>query len=99
MAAAEAAGESPMLKGMIEVKAGIVASGVMADPSAVVVDVRGFGMACFVAAWGRFGRRAMRRRRTMFGNESATNRVAATTAMVTVLRKSRDGKEYSYSEN
>ncbi len=49
MAAAEAAGEVAMLPGMIEVEAGVIASGVVPDPFAVVVDVRGFGMAFMVA--------------------------------------------------
>ena len=46
VAAAEAAGEAAMLPGMIEVEAGVVASSVVSNPLAVVVDVRSFGMAC-----------------------------------------------------
>jgi hypothetical protein len=65
-----------MLPGMIEVEAGITSSGVVPDPLAVMVNVRSFGMACFVTA-GRSGRRAMRNRRTMFRNVSATYGVAA----------------------
>ena len=99
MAAAEAAGESAMLKGMIDVEAGIIASGVVADPRAVVVNVRSFGMALPIGARGRSGRRAAHRRGTMFGNESATDGVAATSAVVTVLRQSRDGKDDSYCQN
>jgi len=99
MAAAEAAGESAMLKRMIDVEAGIIASGVVADPGAVVVNVRSFGMAFPIAAGGGSGRRAAHRRGTMFGNVSATDGVAATSAVVTVLRQGRDGKDHSYSQN
>jgi hypothetical protein len=61
---------------MIEVEAGITSSGVVPDPLAVMVNVRSFGMACFVMS-GRSGGRAMRNRRTMFRNVSATYGVAA----------------------
>jgi len=48
VAAAEAAAETAMLPGMIEMVVGIIAAGVVADPLAIVVNVRGFGMALFV---------------------------------------------------
>jgi len=56
--ATEAAGETAMLPGVIEVEAGIIASGVVSNPLAVVVDVRGLGMAFFIAT-SRSGRRTM----------------------------------------
>ena len=53
VAAAEASGEAAMFPGMIEVETGVIASGVVSNPSAVVVDVRGVGMAFPVAIiWG-----------------------------------------------
>ena len=99
VAAAEAAGESAMLKGMIKVEAGIITAGIMSNPGAVVVNVRSFGMALPVGAGGGSGRCATHRSGTMFGNESATDSVAAASAMATVLRQSRDGKHDSYSQN
>jgi hypothetical protein len=44
VATAEAAGESSVLSGMVDVVVRIVAAGVMADPLAVGVDVRGVGV-------------------------------------------------------
>jgi len=85
VAAAEAAGEASVLPGMIEVEAGIIGAGVVPDPLAVVVDVRGFGMAFFVGS-GRPGRRAMRSRWTVFRNVSATDGMTAS-AMAAVLRE------------
>jgi hypothetical protein len=43
MASSEAAGESAMLKGLIEVEVGIPSSGVVPDPLAVMVNVRSLG--------------------------------------------------------
>jgi len=78
MAAAKAAGEAAMLPGMIEVEAGIIASGVVADPGAVVVDMRGFGMAWLVVKTGRrVGDRSMTSGWAMLGNVSAADGVAA----------------------
>jgi hypothetical protein len=100
VAAAEAAGESAMFKGMVEVESGIVSPGVVADPGAIMMDVRGFGMAFHVATRSRSCRSAANRSGTMFGNESATDGVAAATATVaSMLREGRDGKEYSYCQN
>ncbi len=48
MAPAEAAGEAAMFPRVLEVEAGIIASGVVSNPLAVVVDVRGFGMSLAV---------------------------------------------------
>lgn len=44
VATAEAAGEASVLPGMVDVVVRIVAAGVMADPLAVGVDVRGVGV-------------------------------------------------------
>jgi len=49
MAAADAAAEAAMLEGMIEMVVSIIWPGVVADPLAVLVDVRRFGMAGFIA--------------------------------------------------
>ena len=55
MASTEAAAEVAMLPGMIEVEPGIIASLIVADPLAVVVDMRRFGMA-FAVTKGLLGR-------------------------------------------
>jgi hypothetical protein len=48
VATAEAAGEASVLPGMVDVVVRIVAAGVMADPLAVGVDVRGVGAGAVV---------------------------------------------------
>lgn len=48
MAAADAAGEAAMLKRMIDVIAGIIAAGIVADPLIIGVDVRGIRVAISV---------------------------------------------------
>ena len=45
MAAAEAAVEVAVLPGMLDMEAGVIAAGVVADPLPVGVDVRSFGVA------------------------------------------------------
>ena len=87
---AEAAGEVTVLPGVVEMEAGIVAAVVVSNPLAVVVDVRGLGMAFFIST-SRSGRRAMRRRWTMLGNVSAANGMAAA-AVATVLRQGGEGQ-------
>jgi len=73
--------------GMVEVEAGIIASGVMADPLTVVMDVRRIGVSLFVASHGLgFGgarHRPLDRCRAVFGNVSTANGLAA--AMCAVL--------------
>ena len=72
---------------MIEMEARIIASVVVPDPLAVVMDMGSFGMPFAVAeaglgrGWARNG--AMRRRWTVFRNVAAADRVAA---MAAVLR-------------
>ena len=99
--AADAAGESAMLPGMIEVEANIVASIVMPDPLAVVVNVGGFRMAFLIP---KIGRRpgyivVCNRGRAMFRNVSATNSVAAAAPVVTVLGQGGNGKDERYRKN
>lgn len=48
VAAAEAAVEAAVLPRMIEMEAGVIAAGIVADPLAVSVDVRSFRMALLV---------------------------------------------------
>jgi hypothetical protein len=48
MAAADAASEAAMLKRMIDVIAGVIAAGIVANPLIIGVDVRGIGVAIFV---------------------------------------------------
>jgi hypothetical protein len=68
VAGAEAAGEVAVLPGMIEVIVNVVASGVVADPFAVGVNVRRVGMAGMIVEMLRRGVRRARRRRTVLGN-------------------------------
>ena len=77
VAAAEAAGEVAVLPGMVEVEAGVIAPRVMPDPRSVVVYMWRFGMALVVRARMRFMRRAMIRGRTVTGDESTADSVAA----------------------
>ena len=63
MAGTEAAGEVPVRKGMIEVVVRVATASVMADPCAVLMDVRRIGMSVRVVerAVGCAVRRAMER--------------------------------------
>jgi len=96
VAAAEAAFKATMLPGMIKVETGVIASSVVSDPTAVVVDVRGVGVAFPVAIiLGRGpGWRAASGRWTVVRHVSATHcmtaSAVATAAVITVLRKGRD---------
>ena len=86
-----------MLKGVIEVVAGVRAPSVMPHPFTVVVNVRSFGMAfliakgpprrVFVLRWPAW--LSMGGSRTMTGNISATYGMAAASAVAVVLRESR----------
>jgi hypothetical protein len=95
VATAEASVIATVLPGMIEVKAGIVSPGVMPDPLAVVVDVRGFGVVFLITI--SLGCRSSRRATNWGGptvrNVSATDRMTSAATMVTVLRKGGERKE------
>jgi hypothetical protein len=84
VAAAEAAGEVAVLPGMIEVIVRIILAGVVADPLAVGVDVRSFGMALFVGVFYRrrlFAVRCVVRslvRNSLGGRRAFTRYVAVT---------------------
>jgi len=100
MAAAETSAKVAVLPGMVEVKSGIIASGIVPNPFAVVVHVRGFGMAFLIAerrVVGRGVRSAVKGRRTVPGNVSATDRVA-TSAMGAMLRPDRQCEEQNCTE-
>ena len=97
VAASEAAGETAVLKGMIKVETGIIASSVMPYPGAVVVDVWGFWVAGVIMKTGsRVGNRSVTSRRTMLGNEAAADCVAAAT-VGTVLREGGQREHQGYS--
>jgi hypothetical protein len=49
MAASKAAGETAVLPGMIQMIVGIVAAGIVPDPSVIVVDVRSFRVTRLIA--------------------------------------------------
>ena len=96
---AEAAGEAAMLPRMIEMEAGLVGAVVVPHPFAVVMDVRRLGVTGFVGAGGSgWCGMAMRRRRPMFGNVSATDSVIAG-LMVIVLRERRKRKQHRYGKH
>jgi uncharacterized RDD family membrane protein YckC len=52
MTAAKATGEAAVFPRMIEMIVGIVAAGIVADPSVIVVDVRSFGVIGLIAEGG-----------------------------------------------
>jgi hypothetical protein len=87
-----------VLPGMIKVEASIVASRVMPNPRSVVVYMRRFGMALVVRPRMRFMRRAMIRGRTVTGDESTADSVAAS-AMTTMLRPNGQGENQRHSKN
>ena len=91
MAAAEAAGEVSVLKGMIEMIVNVAAAGVVANPLAVVMDVGSVGMPRFVVEMrGRLRRmRRARRSGTVLGNVGSP---ATNTVNRSVLSKRRERK-------
>lgn len=97
MTRADAAFEVTMLPGMVEVEAGIVTSLIVAHPFAVVVYVRGLGVA-FAIAKGLLGSSLMRclMRRTVIGRGTVGGRVTATdlvaSAVVAMLCPQGQGK-------
>jgi hypothetical protein len=112
--AANAAGETAMLPGTIEMIVGIIAAGIVADPRVVVVNVRSVGMISFIRIpWGLLrvamivlpgvillpgGRRAMGR------NVSSTDvlgrfALMLLPAMISVLRESRNRTEQEQCKN
>ena len=106
MGMADPAGEAAVFPGMVEVEAGVVAAGIVADPLTVVMDVRSFGMTFLIAErWVSFGRmrfgrmvglrgalhRAVRGRRPLTRNVTSTNRVIPASTIL-VLRGSRQCK-------
>ena len=119
VAASEAAGEASMFEGAVEVVASVIPPGVVSNPLAVVVNVRGFGVAGLITiggswrgflVWGGFlaGRSsllrssshgAVRRRRTVGRDVSATDGVTAGLMVVVLLRKGGQGKGQRYSES
>ena len=61
MTAAEAAGKAAVFPGMVHVIVGIIATGIVADPLVVAMDVRGFRMigliteGAMLVLWAAFG--------------------------------------------
>jgi len=61
MTAAEAAGKAAVFPGMVNVIVGIIATGIVADPLVVAMDVRGFRMigliteGAMLVLWAAFG--------------------------------------------
>ncbi len=96
MAATNAAIETTVLPGMVEMIIGIVATGIMTHPLAIVVNVRSFRMALFVGMARLRSRMAFTTARgwPSLRDESAAYFVSATTAammFITVLgRQDRD---------
>ena len=97
VAASEAAGEVPVLPGMIEVEPRVVPSRVMPDPGAVVMDMWGLGMALVIVKIGRrVGNCSTRGGWTMLRNESATDCVTA--SMAAMLRQGGQREDQGYSQ-
>ena len=105
MAAAKAAGEMAMLPRMIEMIVRIVGAGVMANPLAVVVYVRRFGMARLIGVSGSFGgsavRSSFRRRRATLRNVSVADVFGRRSRMLpaSILRESGNGTEQEQCKN
>ena len=102
--AAEAAGEMAVFPWMIKMEASVIPSLIMADPFAIVMDMRGFGMALAIAVVGlgstlvrRFMGSAVVRLRPVVGNVSATNGVTA--AAVTAMLRPQGQREYERDSN
>ena len=96
VASAEATGKAPVLKGVIQMEAGIVLSLIVANPLAVVMNVRRFRVTLSVGVarcWRRLSRPRMRSWATGRNESSAhfTARLVtpAATTVFFVLRKSK----------
>jgi len=90
VAAAETAGEAAVSPGMIDMVVGIIAAGVMADPFAVGVDVRGVGMAFLVVESAMLVSRASRS--VMHGGRTMLGRTRRR-SFVPLLSESRNGTD------
>jgi hypothetical protein len=100
MAFTEAAGEVPMLPGMIQMIVRVIRAGIVADPLIVGVDVRGVGVAIFV---GVFWRCRMLNRlgwsRPMRRNVASTDAVNGRRSFVFFLRESRNRTDQEQGKN
>jgi hypothetical protein len=99
MVGSEPAGEVPVLPRMIEMVVRIIAAGVMPDPLAIWMDVRGVWVSSLVLITAVFCGGALltsSRSRTMSGNVPAINSLGATPA--SSLRKSRNGKHQQHNQ-
>src|SRR5579863_9341092 len=94
VSAAKTAREMAVFPRVVEMETGIIASRIVPDPSAVVMDVRSFGMTRFVVQPGCRMCGPMTRCRAMFRNKSATDRMSAA-----VLRPERDAEDEGESKN
>jgi|ERR1700728_2430627 hypothetical protein len=94
VSAAKTAREVAVFPGVVEMETGIIASSIVTNPSAVVMDVRSFGMTRFVVKTWCWMCRTMTRCRAMFRNKSATDRVSSA-----MLRPERDAEDEGESEN
>lgn len=104
MAFAEAAGEVAMLPRLIKMVVGIVGARIVADPFAVGVNVRSFGVAGFVGIVGLFGRGLTRRslhgRGTFFRNIAVADVLGLRSGMLAFfLRESRKRTEQEHCKN
>ena len=109
VAAAEASGEAAMFPNMIEMIAGIIAAGLVADPLIVGVNVRCFRVAGLVGKFRSFLWRSVLRRpswwRTVSGNMAVADvasfgRTSVLSASVLFfLRESRYGTDQKHCQN
>jgi hypothetical protein len=95
VAGAEAAGEVAVRPSMIDMVAGIIFAGVVADPFAVGVDVRGVGMAGFVGIVAIFDGMSVSPGRR--GTTSRRTRRRSFMAFLRERRKGADERESEYS--
>jgi hypothetical protein len=100
VAFAEAAGEVPMLPGMIKVIVRIIRAGIVADPLIVGVDVRSVGMAIFVDVFWRCGMlNRLGWSRPMRGNMTPSDAVNGRRSFVFFLRESRNRTDQEEGKN
>lgn len=97
MAAAEAAGEVPMLPGMIEMIVNVAPAGVVADPFAVVMNVGSIGMPRLVVEM-RGGLHRMRRARRSGTMRRDVCNSTTNTMNSSVLSKGRERKQNAECE-
>ena len=94
VSAAKTAREVAVFPGVVEMETGIIASSIVTNPSAVVMDVRSFGMTRFVVKTWCWMCGPMARCRAVFRNKTAADSVPSA-----MLRPERDAEDDGESNN